>query len=114
MKNYRGKTKAQKILADMRAEIELKGWELLRLEFAQPGARVMCTGGALWLTQTNDSRDYILKTGQSILICQPGIVLAQGLPSGKVLLLEIVEEPTYNRNDCSSQWQNPIRADEFL
>ena len=109
MDNRRGKlngseVKAQVIICDIHSEIDLDGSKLLKLEFGQPGPNVMCTAGALWLTQEGDPHDYILKAGQSFTLNQRGIVLVQGLPRGKALLLETPKEPLAIKSDCSSQW----------
>ena len=37
----------QVIISDIRSEIDLDGLILLKLEFGQPGASVMCTTGTL-------------------------------------------------------------------
>ncbi len=86
----------QVIISDVRAEIDLEGSELLKLEVGQPGARVMCTGGTLWLTQPGDPHDHLLKAGQSLSLNRRGVVLVQGLPRGKARILEMVKEPAYD------------------
>jgi hypothetical protein len=83
---------------------------LLKLVFGQLGACVRCISGTLWLTQESDLHDHILKAGQSFTLDHEGIVLVQGLPCGKALILqpavlEPVMEPLYNKANCSSQWQ---------
>jgi len=94
------------IICNIRSEIDLDGFELLKLEFWQPGTRVMCTTGTLWLTQQGDLHDHLLKAGQSFTLNKRGIALVQGLPCGKALILppaslEIVKEPSYYKNNCS-------------
>jgi hypothetical protein len=96
---------AQVIINNTRSEIDLKNRELLKLVFGQPGACVKCITGALWLTQEGDLQDHLLKAGQSFTLDQQGIVLVQGLPCGKALVLppasfEPVKEPLYNRINC--------------
>ena len=97
----------QVIISDIRSEIDLDGLELLKLEFGQPGTSVLCTTGALWLTQQGDYHDHLLKAGQSFTLNQSGIVLVQGLPCGKAHILPpaslIVNEPMYNKSNCSNQ-----------
>jgi hypothetical protein len=95
------------IISDVRSEIDLEGQELLKLEFGQPGTRVLCTTGTLWLTQAGDPHDHILKTGQAFTLDQPGTILVQGLPCGKAVLLEFAQEPLYNRkSNCSNQLEH--------
>jgi hypothetical protein len=79
------------IIYDIHSAIDLEGSELLKLQFGQPGASVMCTTGILWLTQQGDLNDHLLKAGQSFTLSQPGTVLVQGLPCGKVLIREEVK-----------------------
>jgi hypothetical protein len=69
----------------------------------------MCTTGMLWLTQQSDLNDHLIKAGQLFTIDQRGIVLVQGLPFGKVLILppatvDIVKVPLHNNHNCSNQW----------
>jgi hypothetical protein len=90
---------AQVIIRDFRAEINLEGSELLKFEPGQP-TRVLCTTGTLWLTQPGDPHDHLLKAGQSFSLDQPGMVLVQGLPCGKVRILDILKEPLYTKRDC--------------
>jgi hypothetical protein len=101
----------QVVIPDIRSEIDLEGLELLKLEFWQPHTRVMCTSGTLWLTQQGDPEDHFLKAGQSFPLDQGGIILVQGLPCGKALILDIVKKPFYNKRDCSSQWDNPLETE---
>jgi hypothetical protein len=101
----------QVIISDTRSEIDLKNRELLKLVFGQPGACVRCITGTLWLTQASDPHDHLLIAGQSFTLDQLGIVLVQGLPCGKALVLpppslEPAGEPLYNiKINCSSQSQ---------
>jgi Protein of unknown function (DUF2917) len=74
------------ITGSIRTGINLDGLELLKLDFRRPGATVMCTNGALWLTQQGDPVDHLLQAGQSFTLDQRGIVLVQGLPRGKALI----------------------------
>jgi hypothetical protein len=74
------------ITGSIRTGINLDGLELLKLDFRRPGANVMCTNGALWLTQQGDPVDHLLQAGQSFTLDQRGIVLVQGLLRGKALI----------------------------
>ena len=89
---------AQLIIRDMHSEIDLDGLKLLKLEIGQPGTRIMCTCGVLWLTQQGDPVDHLLKAGQSFILDRRGIVLVQGLPCGKALLPAVFQEelPSYS------------------
>ncbi len=89
----------QVIFPGNRSEINLAGAELLKLEPGKPGARVICTTGALWLTQQDDPHDHVLKAGQSFTLRQPGTVLVQGVPHGKALILPQWSGKEANRID---------------
>lgn len=87
MKNYGQNGMEVKVMInDIYPEIVLNGSELLKLEIRQPGARVMCTTGTLWLTQPGDPHDHLLMAGQSFSINQQGTILVQGLPRGNTLI----------------------------
>ena len=79
--------KARIVIKNIHSEIDVGGWALLRLEAGQPGDRVMCTAGTLWLTQQGDPHDHLLNAGQSFTLDQRGVILVQGLPRGKALIL---------------------------
>jgi hypothetical protein len=37
------------------------------------GSRVECIEGALWITQSNDPRDIVIKGGESFVLDRPGL-----------------------------------------
>jgi hypothetical protein len=118
MENRRSKINARQmeaevIIADLRSEIDLEGSELLRLELGQPGTRMMCLSGTLWLTQPDDLHDHLLRAGQAFILDQPGIVLVQGLPCGKARILKMLPEPAYPKNNCSGGWDDPLEAEQL-
>src|SRR5215831_20334970 len=39
------------------------------------GFTVECLDGAVWITQSNDPRDIVLKSGQSFVLDKPGLAL---------------------------------------
>jgi len=93
--NERG---VQVIIPDPQAEIELQGQALLTFQAGPPGTRVLCTGGTLWLTQAGDLHDHLIQAGQSFSLYREGVVLAQGLPWGKVLILDPARETIHDGN----------------
>ena len=82
-RNKDSEKEVQVINGSIRSGINLDGLELLKLDFRQPGANVMCTTGTLWLTQQGDPDDHLLEAGQSFTLDQRGTVLVQGLPCGQ-------------------------------
>jgi hypothetical protein len=39
------------------------------------GSRVNCVEGAVWITQSNDPRDIVIKGGESFVLDRPGLAL---------------------------------------
>lgn len=68
------------------AEVSVEKGELLRLEGDRRGMRVQALEGRLWLTQNGDNQDVILEQGQTYRVNRRGLVLIQGMPSGRVRL----------------------------
>ncbi len=94
---------AQVMIPDLRHEIDLDGKELLRLEVAQPGTRVVCTAGTLWLTQAGDPQDYLIRAGESFTFFQAGLALVQGLPCGKARIVELGKDAfVFDKMPCAA------------
>jgi hypothetical protein len=53
--------------------------ELVRLDGAVAGTVVSCGKGILWLTQTGNPGDHLIRAGEAFAIEQPGMVLISGL-----------------------------------
>jgi len=81
-----GEAEVGVVLPDIHSEIQLKGTEMLKLRSEQPGMVILCTSGALWLTQPGDLHDHILKAGEAFQLYRQGTVLVQGMPRGDVLV----------------------------
>lgn len=56
----------------------------MRIE-AQPGDRVSCTRGMVWLTQDRDTMDRIVCAGETFVVDRPGVVLVNALAADAVL-----------------------------
>jgi len=54
--------------------VRLKTGELLDINDGE-GFTVECLEGALWITQSNDPRDIVVKAGQSFVLDKPGLAL---------------------------------------
>jgi len=75
--------------------------ERIRLDGDMDGRVISCRKGILWLTQTGNPGDYLVRTGESFSSDQPGRIVigaledsvcfvagkktAQGIPSGVIL-----------------------------
>ena len=56
------------------SSVRLNTGELLDIDNGE-GFTVECLEGALWITQSNDPRDIVLKAGQSFVLDKPGLAL---------------------------------------
>ena len=62
-----------------RGERSLFPGEIIRLNGDGRGLHIVCRTGALWITQTDDEKDYVLQAGETFVVTRPGLVLVQGL-----------------------------------
>jgi hypothetical protein len=51
------------------------------------GTQVRCEAGVLWLTLPGDTRDYVLKAGQSLTLPRSGKVVVQGMEEVELRIL---------------------------
>jgi hypothetical protein len=56
-------------------EFEIEKGALLRID-AGPGDRLTVRQGDVWVTQHGDSKDYVLRAGESMVVKGQGAVLA--------------------------------------
>jgi len=56
------------------SSVRLNAGELLDIDDGE-GFTVECLEGAVWITQSNDPRDIVLKAGQSFVLDKPGLAL---------------------------------------
>jgi hypothetical protein len=54
--------------------LRLKTGELLDIHDGE-GFEVVCLEGAVWITQSNDPRDIVIKAGESFVLDKPGLAL---------------------------------------
>lgn len=54
---------------------------------AQPGTTVVCEQGILWLTQSNDYKDYMLKAGEQVVINKTNNVLIEAMSEARVSIV---------------------------
>lgn len=62
------------------------------------GEKITCTAGELWVTQANDLKDYVLKTGEIFWVTKPGTILVQALTDGQFSFSRFVKpaQPEHN------------------
>jgi len=56
------------------SSVRLNTGELLDIDDGE-GFAIECREGAVWITQSNDPRDIVLKAGQSFVLDKPGLAL---------------------------------------
>jgi hypothetical protein len=54
--------------------VRLKAGELLDINDGE-GFAIECLEGAVWITQSNDPRDIVLRSGESFVLDKPGLAL---------------------------------------
>ncbi len=57
------------------------------LQGIKPGMTVTCEQGIVWLTESNDMQDYMLKPGRSLVIRQRGEVVIEALSDAAVTII---------------------------
>jgi hypothetical protein len=57
------------------------------LDETEPGMTVTCDQGIVWLTESNDRQDYMLKPGHSMVIRQRGEVVIEALRDAAVSII---------------------------
>jgi hypothetical protein len=53
--------------------------EMIRLDVDVAGRVISCRKGILWLTQTGNRGDYLIRAGEGFAIDRPGVVLVSAL-----------------------------------
>jgi hypothetical protein len=71
-------------------ELLLNERELLNLGENLRGLRIVCREGRCWLTQAGDSRDHILRAGDSFTVSACGQLIITATESCRLMLVEPV------------------------
>jgi hypothetical protein len=53
------------------------------------GSRVECVEGAVWITQSNDPRDIVIKGGESFVLDRPGLALVCAAAGPAVVAVDV-------------------------
>jgi hypothetical protein len=64
-------------LTNAKQHLDRRG--IYRVTKMHPGVEVACEKGILWVTQTGDFRDYLLTSGQRMVIKKHGKVLFEAM-----------------------------------
>jgi hypothetical protein len=69
-------------------EMLLEQQELLDLGETLQGVKIVCQEGQCWITQLGDSRDHIMRSGDSFTIRGKGRVIMTATESCRIMLVE--------------------------
>jgi hypothetical protein len=71
-------------------KIILSDLQTFRIQNRRGGSvRIQGLQGVIYITAPNDLKDYMVTSGEAIVVRQPGMILIQGLPSGTFRYSEI-------------------------
>ncbi len=69
-------------------ELIMNKMELLDLGEQMKELRIVCRDGRCWITQSGDSRDHILRSGESFLVETTGQLIITALEPCRLMLAE--------------------------
>jgi hypothetical protein len=67
--------------------LNLRPHDTLNAFKAQPGTTVICNEGILWLTRSDDQKDYMLQPGEMLVIDQRNNVVIEALSAARVSII---------------------------
>ncbi len=67
-------------------EVSLDRDGLYRMGDYRPGTTIYCKQGTLWVTQTGDLEDHIVRTGERFASAKPGVVVIQAISKSSVAI----------------------------
>lgn len=70
----------------------------------QTGQILRCERGVLWLTQSGDARDIILRAGQDWKASRRGLVVAQAMQDSRLLCPAEAGSPTMPASTCRHEF----------
>jgi len=76
------------------SEVNLQDKDLYRIEEIAPMTTIVCKKGLVWLTQTGDNNDHVLKDGDKFTLNHRGVVLMEALPVAQVRIYSAVPKLT--------------------
>ena len=69
------------------ASLKLRQRGFFRAADVTPGTTLVCEQGILWLTQSNDYKDYMLKPGDKLVVSKKSNVLIEALSDARMSVL---------------------------
>ena len=62
-----------------KTKIRMRRHDFQSIQEVRPGSTLFCDTGILWVTQAGDTRDYVLTTGQTMMVTKKGKVLVEAM-----------------------------------
>ena len=66
-------------IVQAKTKIRMPRHTFQRMDMVKPGSTLFCDTGVLWVTQANDSQDYVLLPGQKMTVTKRGKVLVEAM-----------------------------------
>jgi hypothetical protein len=67
--------------------LELHPHNLLNADQIDAGTTILCEEGILWLTQSNDMKDYMLEAGDSVTVDHGHKILIEAISEARVSVI---------------------------
>jgi hypothetical protein len=67
--------------------LQLQRRDFFRAQKINPGTTVVCEQGIIWLTQSNDFKDYMLKPGDRMVVSKKSTVLIEALSEARLSIV---------------------------
>jgi hypothetical protein len=83
-------------------EILLPENETLSIDPVPENLRIVCRSGRIWLTQSGDSRDFLLRAGESFSASQRGRIVLWALAAAQV-------DITSRAQEAALRWQPTLK-----
>lgn len=72
-------------------DLVLNTGEIISIDGDARNLTVSCLSGALWMTQPEDPKDYIIRPGEKFVVSRKGLIAVTALESARVHLADPVE-----------------------
>jgi hypothetical protein len=83
-------------------EILLPENETMSIELVPENLRIVCRSGRIWLTQSGDSRDFLLRAGESFTASRRGQLVLWALAEARV-------EVSARAQEAALRWQPALK-----
>ncbi len=68
-------------------EISLQPRETYRLDSKHGDVRITSLSGSIWVTQTGDEQDYLLRAGEQVALERRGRIVLQGMSDSRARIV---------------------------